>query len=147
MKTVFSPILLVLSFGIAQAQPAPPLDAGRALTQFVLRTYGLEEGLPQLTANAVVQTPDGYLWVGTDDGLARFDGTTFEVFEPGNTPAFAANATVKTLHVDAEGVLWIGTQGGGVVRYVEGDFVSDAEERGLAGRHVSKIIEDGRGRL
>ena len=68
---------LVSGLALALALPAGPaaaLDPARALTQYVRDAWGLKEGLPQLSVQAMAQTPDGYLWLATEEGLVRFDG-------------------------------------------------------------------------
>ena len=64
----------------------------------------------------MTQTHDGYLWFGTEHGLARFDGIHFTVFDHANTPALAHNI-IGRLYEDHHGVLWISTLGGGLTRY------------------------------
>ncbi|HEX5041394.1 MAG TPA: two-component regulator propeller domain-containing protein, partial [Candidatus Polarisedimenticolaceae bacterium] len=54
------------------------LDRDKAPSQFVLDVWGLEDGLPQITVHAVARTRDGFLWVGTQEGLVRFDGAAFQ---------------------------------------------------------------------
>lgn len=97
---------------------APPelaaLDPGRRLTQYNVAIWGVEEGLPSLSVACIAQTPDGYLWIGTTEGLARFDGVRFKVYDRWNTPAFRLNE-VRTLFVDSRGALWIGFAGAGAV--------------------------------
>src|SRR5271169_1690397 len=63
------------------------LDPGRALTQLRLSVWTSESGLPQATVNTIVQTTDGYLWMGTEEGLVRFDGVRFVVSDRQNAPA------------------------------------------------------------
>jgi ligand-binding sensor domain-containing protein len=81
------------------------LLAGTAATtappEYFLRIWQTEDGLPQNSVNAVVQTRDGYLWLGTFNGLVRFDGTRFTVFDPGNTPALASSR-ITSLFEDAQ---------------------------------------------
>ena len=62
------------------ASPVWALDPHKALTQYSRTVWTQEHGLPQDTIRAIVQTTDGYLWLGTDEGLARFDGYDFVVF-------------------------------------------------------------------
>lgn len=70
-----------------------------------------DEGLPQSTVTSIVQTPDGYLWLGTQNGLVRFDGVKFQVFNEDNTPAIK-NSRIVQLFVDHHGTLWVsGEQG------------------------------------
>lgn len=73
---------------------------------------------------AVAQTPDGYLWVGTYNGLARFDGVNFVTFDPDNTPALA-HARVRQLFLDRQGALWINTFDGSLTRMRDGKFVRE----------------------
>jgi ligand-binding sensor domain-containing protein/signal transduction histidine kinase len=77
--------------------------------ELVVRSWGTESGLPQNTVNTITQTRDGYLWLGTRDGLARFDGVRFTVF--GLRDALPA-LEVRALKEDRNGTLWIGTSGG-----------------------------------
>ena len=70
---------------------------------------------------SITQTPDGYLWVGTYNGLARFDGINFVTFDPENTPALA-HARVRQLFLDHQGALWITTFDGSLTRMKDGKF-------------------------
>ena len=63
----------------------------------------------------MTQTPDGYLWLATEEGLVRFDGVRFTVFDKENTPPLQAD-NILALLVDRSGNLWIGTNGGGLTR-------------------------------
>ena len=69
-----------------------------------------EQGLPQNSVNPLLQDHDGYLWIGTFGGLARFDGERFSVFDSAGTPGFASNR-ILSLYESRSGVLWIGTFG------------------------------------
>ncbi len=80
-------------------------------------------GLPQNTVTGVVQTPDGYLWLSTFDGLARFDGVRFTIFDKGNTKG-VLNNRFTGVFVDPEGVLWASTENGVVTTYRDGVFTS-----------------------
>ncbi len=89
---------------------------------FLVQTWGTDEGLPHSTVTSIAQTPDGYLWVGTEHGgLARFDGQRFVNFHPGNTPELRS-IEVRKLLVDSRGTLWIGTVEGAITSYREGRF-------------------------
>jgi len=106
-------ILLLLAVRASALDPARPLDL-----------YALDvwrEGLPQYMVRTIVQTRDGYLWLGTMEGLVRFNGIDFEVFDTRNTPAMT-DQRIHTLFEDNAGTLWIGTFGGGVVRERDGKF-------------------------
>ena len=84
---------------------------------FHFQTIGSEQGLAQNSVNAILQDQAGYLWVGTQAGLQRYDGYQFRTFEPsGEDPAATREAPVSALAEDADGTLWIGTGGAGVER-------------------------------
>src|SRR5690606_22338225 len=72
----------VMLSGIAlpvNAQIAPALDPSKALTQYQFDRWTEDDGLPQLSVSTILQTRDGFLWLGTQEGLARFDGLTFHI--------------------------------------------------------------------
>src|SRR5262249_40466206 len=89
-----------------------------------------DAGLPNNTVQTVVQTRDGYLWVGTQYGLARFDGTRFTVFWRDNVPEMR-NPNIIGLRAANDGSLWIATGSGGVLRLRDGKFVHFGKENGL----------------
>ncbi len=84
-------------------------------TNFLVKAWTPGEGLPQSSINDIAQTPDGYLWLGTFNGLARFDGVRFVVFNPVNTPALRS-ARIVALNVDRRGWLWIVSEEGFLTR-------------------------------
>src|SRR5580704_4128730 len=96
---------------VAAAAPALALNPALQPTQYVLDNWQIADGLPQSTVQAVARTPDGYLWIGTQEGLARYDGARFTVFEPGNESAIP-NKDITALHIDRGGALWVGTRSG-----------------------------------
>src|SRR3954454_23992137 len=106
-------VACALTIGACVSGPsaAVALDAHRSMRQYVHRVWQTEQGLPQNSVVAIAQTPDGYLWIGTQEGLGRFDGMRFSVFDATNTPALASNAIVA-LQTDRQGALWIGTENG-----------------------------------
>jgi len=109
------------------AAPATPpgLDPAKAITQYVHDSWSTRDGLPNRRVSAIVQTRDGYLWIGTGAGLARFDGVRFAVFNSRTHPEIG-NDDIRTLHEDADGALWIGTYGSGIVRFADGRFGGDS---------------------
>ena len=138
---------MVLSVGIhAYGQQAPvlALDPDKALTQFVHESWQTDDGLPQSSINAIAQTKNGYIWLGTQEGLVRFDGLEFAEFNSSNEEAFLGN-DVRELIVDRENVLWIGTRSGGLVRYEDNEFRRITEADTLASMWVSALVESQKG--
>src|ERR1700756_2042411 len=86
------------------------LNPGKALTQYSMRVWTQQQGLPQDTIRAITQTTDGFLWVGTDEGLARFDGYEFVAYDKDHGQLPSNSITV--LAADPDGSLWIGTPSG-----------------------------------
>jgi diguanylate cyclase (GGDEF)-like protein len=125
---------------------ATALDPAKAMTQYVHEVWGTGDGLPQNTITAIVQTRDGYLWLGTREGLVRFDGVRFTVFDTQSTPELGHNF-VLCLTEDREGRLWVGSAGGGLARFEHGRFTRFSVEQGLGSEQVSSIFEDRRGRI
>ncbi len=106
-------LLLAASAAGASAQPTTAIPE---TPQF--RRIGVADGLPSEDVYALAQDAVGHVWVGTGDGLARFDGVSFEVFRhaPDEPESLPAN-TVQALEVDAADRLWVGLEGGGLVRF------------------------------
>jgi signal transduction histidine kinase/ligand-binding sensor domain-containing protein len=88
---------------------------------FVVDFWRSDRGLPENTVTGLAQTPDGYLWVSTLDGLARFDGLQFKTFNAGNTPALGSGR-IRFLFTGQGGALWICTQEGAVIKFQDGRF-------------------------
>lgn len=126
-KTLISVFLVSICF-------SRPLD-------FVVQQWKVENGLPQSTVRCITQTPDGYLWVGTWNGLARFDGVRMTVFNASNTPELTAS-NIMSLFTDRRGQLWIGTEPGGLVRYSNGRFRNFDSTDGITATRILSINED-----
>jgi signal transduction histidine kinase/ligand-binding sensor domain-containing protein/ActR/RegA family two-component response regulator len=135
-------IAVVLFLGLTA--PALALDPRKALTQYVHNDWQTDHGLPQNSVQAVVQTRDGYLWLGTQEGLVRFDGEHFEIFDRSNTRALAHN-DVTALLEDRLGRLWIGTYGGGLTWFKDGVFTRFSAPADLSDEFVTALREDSRG--
>ena len=99
-----------------------------------------EQGLPQITVTALSQDSHGYLWVGTEEGLARFDGLQFTVFDRENTPELGSNA-IRALFLDRQGYLWIGSRRG-LSRYRDGIFDRFRAADGLADDEIHTLHGD-----
>ena len=139
--------LIALGFALgAPSAGARSLDPQKALTQYNLDAWTTEKGLPQNTVTAIVQTTDGYLWVGSFGGLARFDGVRFLSFDRTTLPALR-NSGIQSLWPSRGGGLWIGTNGGGLTFLKEGQARTHTRADGLAGNVVRALFEDRAGRL
>jgi signal transduction histidine kinase/ligand-binding sensor domain-containing protein/ActR/RegA family two-component response regulator len=93
------------------AAPAIALDPHVRVTQYHTLSFQIEQGLPQNSVQAILQSRDGYLWLGTQAGLVRFDGVRFVVFDRSTAPAFTRE-NVRALAEDRDGTLWIATDDG-----------------------------------
>jgi ligand-binding sensor domain-containing protein/signal transduction histidine kinase len=122
-------------------------DGSSLARDLVVRSWGTESGLPQNTITTMLQTRNGYLWVGTRDGLARFDGMRFTVY---GLRDGLRSIEIQTLYEDRRGRIYIGTSGGGVSRFDSGKIESlplPMDLASAAGQIVSAIAEDTAGRL
>ena len=97
------------------------VDPTRTISQYLHDSWGTERGLPSGSITSIAQTRDGYLWIGTDKGLVRFDGLNFRQFEHAH-PSPILIGPVRTLLVDASDNLWILLQNTQVFRYQNGSF-------------------------
>lgn len=120
------------------------LDPHKEFTQYTRSFWTQAQGLPQDTIRAIAQTPDGYLWLGTREGLARFDGSEFLTFS--KSDGALPNNTVTALAVGHNGTLWIGTLEG-VSRYQNGRFRIFSSADGLPVSPVNSLVEDHSGAL
>ena len=130
---------------VAAAAPSLALNPALQPTQYVLDNWQIADGLPQNTVQALARTPDGYLWIGTQEGLARYDGARFVVFEPGNESAISTK-NITALHVDKAGTLWIGTRSGLAV-FEHGRFRPGPQGGDLARAFIRAIGESSNGHL
>jgi len=106
---------LALISGSAQA-----LQPDKRFQDYVSNTWALEQGLPQLSVTAIAQDSTGYLWVGTQAGLARFDGNRFTSYDSRGWPGLG-NGDIRALLADAQARVWIGTATG-VAVHEQGQF-------------------------
>ena len=102
-------VLAILAFLDSRASFA--LDPSLRLSQYQLDNWQVQDGMPQSSAQAIARTPDGYLWIGTQEGLARFDGVRFTVFLGGKDVDIPSKY-ISALFVDTGGRLWVGTRSG-----------------------------------
>jgi len=112
---------LALALSLISHHGVLALDPERDVTQYVQQTWTAQGGLPQNTVSALLQTPDGYLWFGTEEGLVRFDGGAFTVFDKRNVEGLRDNA-ISALCLDSSGYVWVGTWSGDLLRFKNGVF-------------------------
>jgi ligand-binding sensor domain-containing protein len=128
------------------AADLPALDPSLALTQYVRRGWRAPAHLPHDNVTSMLQTRDRYLWIGTVEGLVRFDGRRSLVFDGTTTPEIANN-WIKSLAEDQSGRLWIATLGGGLVSLEDGRFTRYGAAEGLPSDIVLSVYVDRRDRL
>ena len=119
------------------------LNPAKDLRQYVLRTWTAEQGLPQDSVRALLQTRDGFLWIGTRGGLARFDGAGFVSYKAGASNSMP-NESVTGLAEDRDGSLWI-SSAGGLTRNRNGRFTTYDSRDGLPSTSIWRIGADPKG--
>ena len=110
--------------------PAHAIDPNRTIAQYLQERWSGDRGFPGGAVTALTQTRDGYLWIGTDKGLIRFDGSSFRTFQQA-TPSSFPIGPVQALLTDAAGNLWIVLQSTQIVRYNNGHFEPGHDEAGF----------------
>jgi ligand-binding sensor domain-containing protein len=136
---------LVLLFA-ALSLHAWALDPTRTLTQYPHRIWQLQNGLPQAWIYSIAQTRDGYLWLGTQTGLVKFDGARFTTVQE---PAALANANLWVTHLieDHDGALWIGTAQDGLLRLQGTEVKRYSQREGLPPGPVQCLFDDTEGHV
>ena len=129
LSTLF--LLVGLGAGAATVETPPPR---------IHDVWSAAEGLPQRSVNAVIQDRQGYLWLATFGGLARFDGRAFKTFTPATSPGLTSIRILSLLE-DSAGRLWIGTQDAGIIVRESGSFRSVAMGRGS--RQLVWVLAEG----
>jgi ligand-binding sensor domain-containing protein/signal transduction histidine kinase len=148
MMCIRRTILLMLCLGcLTQANVrGQTLSTHKALGHYQQLVWQDQHGLPQNGVLAILRTRDGYLWLGTIEGAARFDGVRFVVFDNNNTPEFKSNQ-ILSLAEDRAGSLWLGAVSGGLTRYTDGRFRLYTTREGLSSDFVRCLLADRAGNL
>ena len=128
---------------LAAAQELYALNPQKSITEYGITSWSESNGLPSIKINAVLQTHDGYLWLGTDSGLTRFDGIRFDTYSMSNS-RIGANS-VASLWEDAPGVLWIGFMPGGMCRLQSEVFTCFGKDQGIPPGQLRAITGDHQG--
>jgi signal transduction histidine kinase/ligand-binding sensor domain-containing protein len=116
---------------------APALEPTTPLANFGRQTWVMENGLPQNTVQVLAQTRDGFIWLGTEVGLVRFDGNNFVLFDRNSKPALPGN-DIQCLFPAQDGSLWVGTSSG-LARFKDGEITSFTTSNGLPADSVRTI--------
>jgi PAS domain S-box-containing protein len=137
---VSAPAALVL-FQLFSTSAARADDRRIPIVEYVHNIWQAAQGLPQNAVQAIAQTPDGYLWLATQEGLVRFDGVRLTIFDRKSTLEITNN-DMRALCVTKDGSLWIGTFLGDLIQLKDGKFTSYSGKKELGGYGVSAIYED-----
>lgn len=136
--------IILLVVAAVFVDPAAALTTIVSESGFTMRLWQVEDGLPQNTVVAIAQTKDRYLWLGTYDGLSRFDGARFQNFDATNTPELP-DAQILALFEDKNERLWIGHDSGALTCYKQGRFERVGASQVGVGQNVIAIDSDREG--
>jgi signal transduction histidine kinase len=131
--------LIAAAWLIAGALAAAALEPSTPLANYARQSWVMENGLPQNTVQALVQTKDGFIWLGTEVGLVRFDGSSFAIFDKNSSPALPGN-DIRCLLAASDGSLWIGTSEG-LARWKDGAVTSFSTKQGLPADGIRALAE------
>jgi ligand-binding sensor domain-containing protein/signal transduction histidine kinase len=146
---VFSDMVIATSFSDFVTSDSNDSDGaisrlGRGEQPVTFRSWQREQGLPENSVRAIAQTADGYLWVGNDDGVVRFDGLRFVSF---GLREGLNSGPVQTLFADNASALWIGAAGGGLSCWKDNKFTTFTMRDGLPSDSITALAQDNEGRL
>jgi ligand-binding sensor domain-containing protein/signal transduction histidine kinase len=137
---------MIFVLSVCLTDPAKGSGTASSCADYTIRDWQTEDGLPQSSVLAIEQTLDGYLWLATFGGLARFDGVRFTVFDTSNLPGLPANRLIR-LFVDRAGALWLITELHDLACMVEGHCRRFGVADGLPPDGIQSVQEDGQGRF
>jgi len=132
-------VLVSLASALIFSSPLFALDPKKRITQYDMRLYQAEHGLPMNDMKTVFQDSKGYIWLGCQEGLVRFDGVRFVLFDKSKYPGLRENF-IWDIAEDWEGNLWLATNGGGVSRFDGRNFTTFDTSSGLASNVVKCIV-------
>ena len=141
-KIVFILLLTFSTFVSAQTDLIDRFYGKNPTGKFLVKQWNSDNGLPQNSVNDIVQTKDGYLWLATNDGLVRFDGTQFTVYNQSNTNVLKSNR-ITSLSVDSNGNLWIGAENGQILKYEHYKFKDLTEKLNADKYEIYHIAANG----
>jgi signal transduction histidine kinase/ligand-binding sensor domain-containing protein len=133
-------VKFILVFWLGFARLAGTAEVVSSSDDYVVQVWDTDSGLPHSTVTSVVQTPDGYIWAGTLlGGLARFDGSRFVSFHPGNTPELRSIEIFKLL-VGDNGTLWVGGVDGSLVSCRNGKFCFEFDDAATPASLLNAVV-------
>lgn len=138
--------LLVCHRVFAVAYQDPFLNPQKSMSQYKLKNWQTEDGLPQNSVTSIIQTTDGYLWLGTYNGLCRFDGFSFSTLDTLSKSPLS-NAYINALYEDRDGGLWIGTRSKGLAFLKNNHLKIFTDKDGLPDNNINSISQDSSGTL
>ena len=124
---------------LASVIAAPALEPTTPLAGYGRQSWVMENGLPQNTVQALAQDKQGFVWLGTEVGLVRFDGNSFQLFDRNSTPELPS-ADVRYLLAGSHGTLWIGTSEG-LASLIDGRVTAYSAKEGTPGGAVKAVLE------
>ncbi|HUA83673.1 MAG TPA: two-component regulator propeller domain-containing protein [Bryobacteraceae bacterium] len=133
---------MMLTAAVSLTGPVYALEPNRTLTQYVHRIWQTQQGLPDASVYSILQTRDGYLWLGTQSGMIRFDGVRFRRFEDIYKKA-PSDIWIRSVVQDPQGALWIGTNDSGLYRFAGGEVTHYSAENGLPSDMIQDVVADG----
>ncbi len=136
---------LLLGSLLLSCAAAVALEPSTSLANYGRQAWAMENGLPQNTVQALAQTQDGFLWLGTEAGLVRFDGVEFQTYDRNSTPALPGS-DIRALLATRDGALWIGTNAG-LARWKDGAVRVFTTADGLPANGILALSEDASGTL
>jgi len=144
-RYIFVLFVILLSFTLRLFS----LDPTKQVSQYVHSSWGLREGLPQVSVLSIVQARNGYLWMATEDGLVRFDGVEFKVFDKNSSQGQLKTNRITVLYKDSHEFLWIGTHAGGIayINLETNSFASGPLGGPFEEETVNTICEDKHNRI
>jgi ligand-binding sensor domain-containing protein len=134
-----------LVIGVLLTVPAKALDPQKLITQFTHTSWTAKDGIPG-PVRAIAQTPDGYLWLGTEVGLYRFDGLRFVAWEPSFGERIP-NSSVWSLYTARDGSLWIGFSSAGIGQLHNGHLTTYSQADDVPPGGILSIVEDASGAI
>jgi ligand-binding sensor domain-containing protein/signal transduction histidine kinase len=140
-------MLLLAVLLCSASNVALSLDPKKALRQYIHETWNTSNGLPQNSVSAIYQSNDGYIWFTTQEGVVRFDGSKFTIFDRTSTPEFGAN-DIEHLLASPDGSIWFGSQSWlNVSRLKNGVFTGFGSKDGFQGKAGNSGAVDSTGAL